>query len=71
MIEGWRTSALGAAFVLGGVGLLGWAPGQEQLGWALVASGIAALLGADAGVVGRVLTAAAEKPKARPRDDAK
>ncbi len=68
VVEGWRTSALGAAFVLGGVALIGWAPGQEQLGWALIASGVAALLGADAGVVGRVLTSAA---KAKPEDSRK
>lgn len=57
VVEGWRTSALGAAFILGGVALIGWVQDQEQLGWALIASGIAALLGADAGVVGRVLAA--------------
>ncbi len=66
VVEGWRTSALGASFILGGIGLLGWAPDQEQLGWALIASGIAALLGADAGVVGRMLSAARPQSQQNP-----
>lgn len=55
VIEGWRTTIVGVAFVVAGAALLGWAEGQEQLGGALLAAGTVALLGADAGVIGRAV----------------